>query len=695
MAIIEAHNIAKAYPGRPGARVLLGRGGLADLFRARRATPHQVLRDISFEVNPGESLGIIGRNGSGKSTLLKILAGVTTPTQGQVIVRGRVASLLELGAGFHPMLTGRENVYLNAGLLGMRHAAVDQVFDDIVRFSGIGEFIDQPVDTYSSGMYVRIAFAVAVHANPDVFLVDEVLAVGDEAFQRQCRTKIGELREQGKTIVFVSHDLGLVHALCDRVVLLSQGAMIARETPQATITYYLRQVGQEEGIHTFRDGAVEAVFCHGRLSLFRDQVEITAPSGLHALLDSLGQYHASDTAAWSVTERRPDGLEAEALLPRLPVRMYWSLRLIGQKLHWRMWVDCERDVEVRTLAAKLSFPAAYAQWWYGARAGTFAEILPGHHHEVPALLAEPGVHTGAFAPGGDSPLPPLAFEVKPAHPFTDSYYLNGSYLAGTRIALIGTHLPETQAVLPPGRFDLGEIVVDLGMDAAAFAAWQEDCRLRHAVVSGALCATLGVGEISLAWQDRDITAAVHLHTQLRAEHLWTMSQGLHWTQPTREGDALSATGASPRLPYRQHWRISPADGGIAFTVHLEATAPMQLEEYNISIGLLDDYTRWNTGEEAGGFPAIEPGPGWKHVNPTYPERDWIQAAAEGLPTVRLISETPRTPMQMTALNTGSTQEARVLQALRLPPPGEPLHLSAGMHLLFEGRIECSPPERAE
>jgi len=211
MAIIEVQNVSKVFPARRGARDLRGRGGIGDWIRGRKTETFEALKDITLSVDEGESLGIIGRNGSGKSTLLALIAGVSLPTYGTVTVRGRVASLLELGAGFHPILTGRENVYLNAGLLGMRHAQVDEVFDEIVAFSGIGDFIDQPVETYSSGRYVRIGFAVAVHVNPDVFLVDEVLSVGDEEFQRKCRRKIGELREQRKTIVFVSHDLGIVN----------------------------------------------------------------------------------------------------------------------------------------------------------------------------------------------------------------------------------------------------------------------------------------------------------------------------------------------------------------------------------------------------------------------------------------------------------------------------------------------------
>jgi ABC-type polysaccharide/polyol phosphate transport system ATPase subunit len=274
MPVISANQITKLYPERQGPRVLFGRGGLPDWFRAR-ADGFAALKGVSLQVNAGESLGIIGSNGSGKSTLLKILAGVTLPTTGDVTVEGRVASLLELGAGFHPMLTGRENIYLNAAIYGLHRAEVDALFESIVDFSGIRDFIDRPVDTYSSGMYVRIAFSVAIHMNPDVFLVDEVLAVGDEDFQRKCRRKIGELREQGKTIVFVSHDLGIVNTVCDRVVLLNKGELLERGTPQQTFDYYLRQVGQAAGIHRLAWGENEALFSNGKLSLFSGGQETT------------------------------------------------------------------------------------------------------------------------------------------------------------------------------------------------------------------------------------------------------------------------------------------------------------------------------------------------------------------------------------------------------------------------------------
>lgn len=184
------------------------------------------LRDISLTIASGSTVGLIGPNGSGKSTLLKIIGGIIDPTTGTVSRRGRLAALLELGAGFHPDLTGRENVYLNAAILGLSRRETRSYFDQIVEFSGIEGFIDSPVKFYSSGMYVRLAFAVAVHVDPDLLLIDEVLAVGDEAFQVKCMDKIAEFQREGRTIVFVSHSADQVASICKRVLVLNHGSLV-------------------------------------------------------------------------------------------------------------------------------------------------------------------------------------------------------------------------------------------------------------------------------------------------------------------------------------------------------------------------------------------------------------------------------------------------------------------------------------
>ena len=223
---IEVHNINKQFVLRhtrsmKEAFVWLVKGRKGDLSEKFHA-----LKGVSLDIEQGETVALLGLNGSGKSTLLKHISGVMRPDSGSVGTRGRVAGLIEVGAGFHHDLSGRDNVYLNGAILGMSEAEIDEKFDSIVEFSEIGQFIDTEVKFYSSGMYLRLAFSVAVHTDPDIFLVDEILAVGDEPFQKKCIDKIKELAGEGKTLVVVSHDLDLVSRICERGVLLEHGKIV-------------------------------------------------------------------------------------------------------------------------------------------------------------------------------------------------------------------------------------------------------------------------------------------------------------------------------------------------------------------------------------------------------------------------------------------------------------------------------------
>ncbi len=212
------------------AKAVVGKGGREEFW---------ALRGVSVDIQQGETIGVIGSNGAGKSTLLKILTGITPPTEGEVILRGRVVSLLEVGTGFHPELSGRENIFLNGAILGMTRKEIADKFSEIVAFAGVERFLDTPVKYYSSGMYVRLAFSVAAHMEPDILLVDEVLAVGDAEFQKKCLGKMGEVtKAQGRTILFVSHNLTAVAAICKKVIVMEAGKMIKYDEAQAAIDFY-------------------------------------------------------------------------------------------------------------------------------------------------------------------------------------------------------------------------------------------------------------------------------------------------------------------------------------------------------------------------------------------------------------------------------------------------------------------------
>ena len=236
MAVIEFERVSKIFSHHGGAKLL--RSYLQERIRQQRKEIFYALRNVSFRVDRGESLAIIGRNGAGKSTLLSMVAGLCPPTEGRVQVNGRATALLELGSGFHPDLTGAENLLLNASLLGVSRKKALELFDDIVEFSGIGEFIGDPIRTYSSGMIMRLAFSVAVNVQPDILIIDEVLAVGDQSFQAKCFDKIFEFKRAGKTLLFVSHAPGLVEQLCDRALWLDHGEVVLEGKPETVLQAY-------------------------------------------------------------------------------------------------------------------------------------------------------------------------------------------------------------------------------------------------------------------------------------------------------------------------------------------------------------------------------------------------------------------------------------------------------------------------
>lgn len=271
------------------------------------------LKDVDLQINAGSTIGLIGPNGSGKSTLLKVIGGIIESDTGEVLTRGRLAALLELGAGFHPDLTGRENVYLNAAILGMSKAETEEKFDEIVAFSGIEQFIDTQVKFYSSGMYVRLAFAVAVHVDPDILLVDEVLAVGDEAFQHKCLDKIEEFQQQGRTIIIVSHSMGQITSLCDRAVVLRHGHVAFDGDPELAVDVMresFARTANNEAITVGEDSAQSLVRI-GQVTSVPDTGDTLQPGG--GLCVSVELEVPERTEDWDLTIALVNALGATVL----------------------------------------------------------------------------------------------------------------------------------------------------------------------------------------------------------------------------------------------------------------------------------------------------------------------------------------------------------------------------------------------
>ncbi|HEY1980061.1 MAG TPA: ABC transporter ATP-binding protein [Xanthobacteraceae bacterium] len=343
------------------------------------------LKDVDFEIKRGEAVGIVGRNGAGKSTLLKILSRITAPTTGRVEIRGRVASLLEVGTGFHPELTGRENVYLNGAVLGLSRAEIRRKFDEIVEFSGVEKFIDTPVKRYSSGMQVRLAFAVAAHLEPEILLVDEVLAVGDAEFQKRCLGKMSEISESGaRTVLFVSHQLGMVARLCSRALLLDGGALVFSGPSGDAIDRYLAGAGKAKRATALDDPRIK------RLPAAIVHVETVGPAGV-----------ATDQFGWHV----PIRVRVELVVKRPPGAMLLGVAVENRhQARVATWVtpvsnhltsDGERvEVELE-IAPKIIAPGGYT-----VLAALFEPKVTVYHKregECPFLIVDSGSEMAEFS----------------------------------------------------------------------------------------------------------------------------------------------------------------------------------------------------------------------------------------------------------------------------------------------------------
>ena len=359
MSLSQSVTRAVTAPLRRAANVLRGEASAAsDLQETIWA-----LKDISFQVERGEVLGIIGHNGSGKSTLLKLLTRITQPTTGQIDIIGRVGALLEVGTGFHPELTGRENIYLNGSILGMRRAETTHHFDEIVEFAGVGQFIDTPVKHYSSGMYTRLAFAVAAHLNPEILLVDEVLSVGDAAFQKRSIGKMNEISRKGRTVLFVSHNIAAVRSLCPRSLLLDKGEIVCLDDTQRCLDHYL----------TSEDGMPKRIDLAGRsresLKGYSGRIRMTEMA-----LDLSG-----DTATF-YTDEAPD------------IELTFDIYETVQDVTLGMAVFTRDDVRVFDLVSHDSFAPVdeLTPGTYTARCKIPRDLLlPGQYY------IEPGVRSGS------------------------------------------------------------------------------------------------------------------------------------------------------------------------------------------------------------------------------------------------------------------------------------------------------------
>ena len=384
-AVIAVHNASKVYRAYAHpmqallARASGGRWGRYKEFRA--------LQDISFEVKPGESVGIVGRNGSGKSTLLQLICGIRQPTEGSIEVRGRISALLELGSGFHPDFTGRENVFMQGAIIGLKREEMESRFDRIAAFADIGEYLDQPVKTYSSGMFVRLAFAAAINVDPDILIVDEALAVGDALFQKRCHQRLAQMRESGLTLLLVSHDHEMIRNLTARALLLDHGKALAWGETRDVTRSYRKLLFEEEAIHLARDqeGKLPDVAKHAPTSPMDKAYGVGGAKILQvAMLNAGGEPCDSFDAGQPITVKL--AVEIQADLDRLNFGIVIR-NLEGMKIY--SWGSFNQDIAIWA-----GITEGDLIWERRFAGGTEVDVsirLAGHlgagHYEVQAVVS--------------------------------------------------------------------------------------------------------------------------------------------------------------------------------------------------------------------------------------------------------------------------------------------------------------------
>lgn len=371
--VIRIENVSKIYGQNP--YINLSVFTILDKFFKKNKKTFQALTNVNMYCNKGEIVGIIGQNGSGKSTLLKVISNLTSIDTGDIDVQGRVVSLLEVGAGFSMLLTGRENIYLNVTLFGISKKQIEDKIDKIIDFAGLREFIDTPLYQYSSGMYMRLGFSIAIHCDPDILIVDETFAVGDTKFQSKCVEAIENLKKEGKTILLVSHDLTIVAGICDRIYLLEKGRVTAHGEPEEIVSQYLQFISTEDSAAKIVKGDFKYAFNDGNLIIFYKNAPITKLYGFYSSIFAYRSWHDSQQASWKILEMNPHKLVVEGHSRRLPVVFKWVFDFIDDgQFTCEQFLTLKSELAIDEIQTSILLGKDFSKWQIGVEKGEFPAI---------------------------------------------------------------------------------------------------------------------------------------------------------------------------------------------------------------------------------------------------------------------------------------------------------------------------------
>lgn len=562
------------------------------------------LKGISFEIESGQTLGIIGENGAGKSTVLKLIMGMLKPDRGRVKIQGKVSGLLELGAGFQHELTGRENLYLNAGLFGLTQSQVDEKYEEIVNFANIGKFINAPVKCYSQGMFVRLAFAIAIHMDPEILLIDDTLAVGDEYFQRRCIKKIFEIKEQGKIIIFVTHDMNMLSRLCKRALFLKEGRIVKDGLIDKVVPLYSQMIGTRSGVGILEKHPLNLVFNNGRFFLNWQDKLLTSNSGAHTVFLIANKWYSSLQADWEVRREGDDELVAVGKFYQLALTQIWRLKLIDDyAIKWNIEIELQEPLEIQEGCTNIMLTNGYTQWFSALEKGEFP-LIEDKDKKWQVLL-EGNTFRKCIGVGAkevcDSKIPSLAFEQSNSPHRGQAQIFNADYLINCRMLQYKTLGLQNYSAAQTNRFIYfsGKIILDIP-DIDNYLKKIEN---EFILSDEKLKLTLDNGRCILSYNDIDLTKANHMTTSIFVNGMWYYSNLAYWEIKKQKKNKLIARGIWRNLPIMQIWEIERS-GKFSFLwkINMKVSKEVDIQEQHVRFVCSDRYKYYYSNYGAGEFP---------------------------------------------------------------------------------------------
>jgi len=570
------------------------------------------LRGVQCVVKKGECVALLGENGAGKTTLLKIIAGMLVPDKGKVTARGRISVLMEIGAGFQKELTGRENIYLISSLFGITKEQVEAKYEDIVNFAGIGRFIDAPVKSYSQGMYMRLAFAIAIHVDPEILLVDDIFAVGDIYAQKKCINKMFELKQKGKTIIFVTHDIEMAKRLCSRGIFIREGSLVKDGPIEEVCSYYIETVGDKKGIAIVQDGQLGVIFNNGKLILRWKEKAITSNSAGHFRLISAGKEFLSTAAFWELSEKdSKNEIVAIGKWPDLPASLRWKITVLNEReFHWEIALEEPPGFSINKCTVDLMLNNGFTEWFALDREENFPSSFI-HESRLDLTTVDDAVNKiiGLSGDSGSSGLFPTLLLERSQDDFVTICRV-GNTGADLEARLIHfqplLHLSENNNIPGWRRCFSSKIRIFDDKDNALqdYLEHAKTIKQELAVISkGPLVLRCHDKNIQLYCNDKLITHSAGFNTRFKCFDDKYKAQEGRWIIQKENNEEIRVTIYWDQLAqFFQVWKLKlESNNVISWNIRMGVSGKVKIREKQTELMLSDHYRDWITPDEKGNF----------------------------------------------------------------------------------------------